>query len=96
MTAKEAAKSTIRATLDQLKQYLSGARPPRLSESDTKANFIQKNIEALGEHGPADITCKGEHARISGGVFDIHSLSRPATSLPEPDSRETKYRYGAA
>lgn len=56
MASKEASKATIRATLDHLKQVLSSAKPPRLSESDTKANFIEKYIEALGYWGLTEIT----------------------------------------
>lgn len=56
MTSKEHAATSIRATLDQLKQLVSGPRAPKLSESDTKANFIEKYIESLGYRGLADIT----------------------------------------
>lgn len=56
MASKEAGKTAIRATLDHLKQFLSDPKPPRLSESDTKANFIEKYIEALGYRGLTDIT----------------------------------------
>ncbi len=56
MTTRATAKATIRATLDQLKQLLSGPKPTRLSESDTKANFIDQYIDALGYRGLADIT----------------------------------------
>jgi predicted type IV restriction endonuclease len=56
MSSKEQAAASIRATLDQLKQLVSGQKPPKLSESDTKANFIDKYIEALGYHGLADVT----------------------------------------
>src|SRR3954451_6555920 len=56
MASREAGKAAIRATLDQLKQFLSGQKSRRLSESDTKANFIEKYIDALGYRGLADIT----------------------------------------
>lgn len=56
MTAKDAARTSIKSTLDQLKQLLSNAKPPKLSESDTKANFIDKYIDALGYKGLAEIT----------------------------------------
>lgn len=55
MTEKEQAAATVRGTLDQLKQLVSGSKP-RLSESDTKANFIEKYIEALGYRGLDAVT----------------------------------------
>ncbi len=56
MASREASKAATRTTLDQLKQFLSGQKTPRLSESDTKANFIEKYIDALGYRGLADVT----------------------------------------
>jgi len=56
MASKEHAAASIRAALDQLKQLVSAPKPPKLSESDTKANFIEKYIEALGYRGLVDIT----------------------------------------
>src|SRR5579872_4950100 len=56
VTSKEQAAESIRATLDQLKQVVSGQKPLRLSESDTKANFIEKYIEALGYQGLSEVT----------------------------------------
>jgi predicted type IV restriction endonuclease len=56
MATREQASTSIRDTLDHLKQIVSGPKPPKLSESDTKANFIEKYIEALGYRGLPDIT----------------------------------------
>jgi hypothetical protein len=56
MLSKEQAATRIRATLDELKQLVSSPDAPRLSESDTKAHFVEKYIEALGYQGLADVS----------------------------------------
>ena len=43
-----AARELIRLLLSQTKAFLAQESPPRLSESDTKANFIEPIIAALG------------------------------------------------
>jgi predicted type IV restriction endonuclease len=56
MLSKEQAATLIRATLDELKQLVSSPDAPRLTESDTKAHFVEKYIEALGYQGLADVS----------------------------------------
>ena len=50
------AKSSIRLTLNQVKAFLAQEAPPRLSEADTKANFIEPIISALGWIGIGVVT----------------------------------------
>lgn len=45
------ARERIRATLDEAKAYLATPAPSPLSESDTRANFIEPLIDALGWRG---------------------------------------------
>lgn len=50
------AKSAIRATLSQVKTFLAQEGVPRLSEADTKANFIEPIVAALGWSGIGVVT----------------------------------------
>src|SRR5688500_4633385 len=50
------AKTMVRHTLDQVKSFLAQEAPPRLSEADTKANFIEPIISALGWTGIGVVT----------------------------------------
>ncbi len=50
------AKAAIRGRLAQVKTFLAQETPPRLSESDTKANFIEPIIAALGWEGIGVVT----------------------------------------
>jgi len=52
----DSAKSRIRYTLDQVKALLDQDTPPKLSEADTKANFIEPLISALGWNGIGIVT----------------------------------------
>ena len=45
------AKDAIRRTLDEVKAFLAQEAPPRLSEADTKAYFVEPIIKALGWEG---------------------------------------------
>lgn len=45
------AKDAIRQTLDEVKAFLAQEAPPRLSEADTKACFVEPIIKALGWEG---------------------------------------------
>lgn len=67
VATREAAKSSIRAILDQLKQWLA-ANSSKLSEADTKAGLIDKYLAALGYREFLDIQreylVKGTQERI--------------------------------
>ncbi len=52
----ENAKEAVRQTLDQVKAFLAQESPPKLSEADTKANFIEPIIAALGWEGIGVVT----------------------------------------
>ncbi len=52
----ENAKAAVRQTLDQVKAFLAQESPPKLSEADTKANFIEPIIAALGWTGIGVVT----------------------------------------
>lgn len=49
-------KAEIQRRLSSVKAFLAGDAPPRLSESDTKANFIEPIIAALGWEGIGVVT----------------------------------------
>jgi hypothetical protein len=49
-------KAEIKRRLSSVKAFLAGDAPPRLSESDTKANFIEPIIAALGWEGIGVVT----------------------------------------
>lgn len=48
MISKQNAKESVRFTVHKLKEFLSQEGMPKLSQADTKANFIEKYISALG------------------------------------------------
>src|SRR4051812_41086341 len=50
------ARAAVRQTLDQVKAFLAQEAPPRLSEADTKANFIEPVLAALGWAGIGAVT----------------------------------------
>src|SRR5918995_1811815 len=50
------AKDAIRSRLSEARTFLASEAPPRLSESDTKANFIEPIIDALGWRGIGVVT----------------------------------------
>lgn len=50
------AKGAVRRTLAQAKAFLAQEAPPRLSEADTKANFIEPIVAALGWAGIGAVT----------------------------------------
>ena len=52
----DAANATIRSTLGHVKAFLAQEAPPKLSEADTKANFIEPIISALGWTGIGVVT----------------------------------------
>lgn len=78
MTSREAAKSSIRASLDQLKQWFANGRTLKLSEADTKAALIDKYLAALGYREILDIQreyqVKGTQERIDYVLKDKDQL----------------------
>jgi len=52
----EPARESIRQTLSRVKTFLAQEGPPRLSEADTKARFIEPVIAALGWEGIGVVT----------------------------------------
>lgn len=52
----ESSKEAIRRTLTRAKVYLSQESPQRISEADTKANFIEPIVSALGWEGIGVVT----------------------------------------
>ena len=52
----ESAKATVHRTLTQVKAFLAQEAPPKLSEANTKANFIEPIISALGWVGIGVVT----------------------------------------
>ena len=52
----EEATTTVRRTLAQVKSFLAQEAAPKLSEADTKANFIEPIISALGWTGIGVVT----------------------------------------
>lgn len=55
MDDRQQAAQTIRQTLTKVKQFLAQEKPPKLSEADTKAVFIERYITALGYEGLEDV-----------------------------------------
>lgn len=55
MDDRQQAGVLIRNTLTRIKQFLAQEKPTRLSEADTKAEFIEKYIHALGYEGLEDV-----------------------------------------
>lgn len=51
LDGKDQAKESVRATLTAMTQFLAQEAPPTLSEADTKANFIDPILAALGWTG---------------------------------------------
>lgn len=66
----DAAKDLIRATLDSARSLLAQVEPPKLSEADTKANFIEPIIAALGWQGIGQVT-REFHVKSSGEYIDF-------------------------
>ncbi len=50
------AKDAIKRTLSEVKAFLAQETPPRLSEADTKAHFIEPLVRALGWEGIGVVT----------------------------------------
>jgi RAMA domain-containing protein/uncharacterized protein DUF5655 len=50
------ARDNIRATLNQVKAFLAQESPPKITEADTKANFIEPIVAALGWTGIGVVT----------------------------------------
>ncbi len=55
MDDRQQAAQAIRQTLTKVKQFLAQETPRRPSEADTKAEFIEKYIGALGYEGLAEV-----------------------------------------
>lgn len=47
----EHARASIQRTLSQVKGFLTQGNPPRLSEANSEANFVEPDIAALGWEG---------------------------------------------
>jgi hypothetical protein len=54
--AVDDANVVIRRTLDEVKAFLAQEHPPKLSEADTKASFVEPLIKALGWEGLGAVT----------------------------------------
>lgn len=52
---KDGSREIIHRTLSEARQFLAQEAPPKLSESDTKANFIEPVIAALGWTGISSV-----------------------------------------
>ncbi len=52
----EDARAAVQRTLARVKAFLAQENPPRLSEADTKANFIEPTVAALGWEGIGVVT----------------------------------------
>jgi hypothetical protein len=50
------AKEEVRKVLDEVKAFLNQEDPPKISEADTKANFIEPIILAFGWSGIGVVT----------------------------------------
>src|SRR5215211_5403787 len=73
------AKVEVRATLEAVRSFLAQEAPPRLSEADTKANFVEPIIAALGWKGIGQVI--REHYVKSSGEFIDYLLSGPSGPL---------------
>jgi hypothetical protein len=73
------AKDLIRRRLAEAKTFLAREAPPRLSESDTKANFIEPIIAALGWQGIGVVT-REYYVRNSQEFID-YVMAGPAGPL---------------
>lgn len=65
----DSAKGSIRHTLDEIRALLAGGSLRHLSEADTKANFIEPIISALGWKGIGVVT-REYHVKNSGEFID--------------------------
>jgi hypothetical protein len=81
VATREGAKSSVRALLDDLKEWLTH-NTPRLSEADTKAGLIDKYIAALGYREFLDIQreypVKGTQERID---YVLKDKGRPILAV---------------
>jgi hypothetical protein len=79
---RQQAAATIRKSLRQVKQFLAQEAPPRLSEADTKANFIEKYIAALGYEGLEDVV-REYYVKNSQEFIDdvLRVAGRPALAI---------------
>jgi hypothetical protein len=71
----------IRRTLDEVKAFLAQEHPPKLSEADTKASFVEPLIKALGWEGLGAVT-REYYVRNSQEFIDYVLRGRAARSLP--------------
>lgn len=68
-------KSSIKSVLESVRSFLGQEAPPRLSEADTKANFLEPVIADLGWRGIGQVT-REYHVKSSGEFID-YLLSGP-------------------
>ncbi len=73
------AKDAIKRTLGEVKAFLAQEAPPRLSEADTKAHFIEPLVRALGWEGIGVVT-REYYVRNSQEFID-YALKGPAGLL---------------
>lgn len=75
----ERAKSDVRRTLDEVKGFLAQESPPKLTEADTKANFIEPIVAALGWTGIGSVT--REYYVKNSQEFIDYVMRGPSTLL---------------
>ncbi len=73
----------VKSVLTQLKTYLAQENPRKLSEADTKANFIEPIVDALGWSGIGTVT-REYYVRNSQEFIDYVMFARQP-----PDDRQT-------
>jgi hypothetical protein len=71
------AKDTINRTLSEVKTFLAQEAPPRLSEADTKAHFIEPLVRALGWEGIGVVT-REYYVRNSQEFIDYYRAAEMA------------------
>lgn len=79
---RQQAAQIIRQTLTQVKQFLAQEVPTKLSEADTKANFIERYIRALGYEGLEDVV-REYYVKNSQEFIDyvLRLNSKPALAI---------------
>ena len=89
MDDRHQAAEAIRQTLTRVKQFLAQEAPPRLSEADTKANFIERYISALGYEGLEDVV-REYYVKNSQEFIDfvLRANGEPVTSTDGVDASE--------
>ena len=97
MPTRDEAREQVRHTLTRLKQFLNQSAPPRLSEADTKAHFIEPHIAALGYEGFEDIS-REYYVRSSQEFIDyvLRVNGRPTVAIEaKPLQNDLTDKFGA-